>query len=128
MKVTFISGGALKSVQRISVVRPNSSGAAVRHVFVRANEDPDDVLKVTLVRPGLGAVKRLRLEMVSSGRKKQSSFLRPAERAVRKLAIREINIASDYLARHSRSNRKKANGWVKDLPRNVSRAFRTDGE
>jgi hypothetical protein len=82
---------------------------------------------VRVVRPGLGVVERLRVYRVPSGRRKrQSLLLRPLERRVRRLAKRELEIAADYLSRHERSNRRKSNGWIRDLRRNVVRSIRTD--
>ncbi|WP_156295695.1 hypothetical protein [Methylobacterium aquaticum] len=115
-------------MQRISMVNPGGrdEAGAVRTVFVRQDDDPEEVLKVSIVRPGFGVVKRLRIEVHAAGRKKQSGLLRPIERGIRKLAVREAEIATTYLARHDASNRRKTNGWVKDLPRNISRSMRSD--
>ena len=53
-------------------------------------------------------------------------MLRPLERSVRKLVLREAEIAQYYLSLHKRSNQRKRNGWMKDLPRNILRAVKTD--
>jgi len=64
----------------------------------------------------------------SSGRrkkkkkKKQAAALKPYEQATFKLAKRYDNATKVYRERHEKSNRKKKNGWLKDLPKNYSKA------
>jgi hypothetical protein len=55
-------------------------------------------------------------------KKKQSRGLKPLERAVRMLADANDRVAGSYTSRHRRSNRKKRDGWMKDLPINLSKA------
>jgi hypothetical protein len=129
VRVSFISGGSLKDVRRVTLIPRSGAGGArtVRHIYQRDDEDAGDALRVRVVRPGLGVVERLRVYRVPSGRRKrQSLLLRPLERRVRRLAKRELEIAADYLSRHERSNRRKSNGWIRDLRRNVVRSIRTD--
>ncbi|MGE0718087.1 MAG: hypothetical protein AB7P02_21755 [Alphaproteobacteria bacterium] len=126
MRVSFVSNESLKNIRRISVVRTGPDGGDVQDVYVRDDDDDDDSLKVAIVRPGLGVVRRLRLEKPAGGKKKQSRLLRPIEKKVRKLVKRELEIGNAYLERHERSNRREANGWIKNLPKNVIRAVRTD--
>ena len=124
MRVAFLSDDALKDVKRISVIRPGSG--EVHHLLVRGDDDADGSIKVTLLRPGLGVVRRLKLEQPSTGKKKQSRMLKPLEKGLRKLVKRELEIGADYLERHERANRRESNGWIKHLPRNVIRAVRSD--
>ena len=55
-------------------------------------------------------------------RKKQAAALKPTEKAVFKLAKRYDEASKVYKDRHSKSNKKKKNGWIKDLPKNYSKA------
>ena len=55
--------------------------------------------------------------------KKQSRGLKGTEKAVFKLAERYDKATTEYKDRHSRSNKKKKNGWIKDLPKNYSKAM-----
>jgi hypothetical protein len=55
-------------------------------------------------------------------KKKQARSLRPVERLVRTLSDGSDGFASSYARRHRKSNRKNRNGWLRDLPLNLSRA------
>jgi hypothetical protein len=57
-------------------------------------------------------------------RRRGSKRLRPFEKAVRRMSRAQGTMADDYLSRHERSNRRKKNGWMKDLGKNVSRSSR----
>ncbi len=57
-------------------------------------------------------------------RKKQSKALRPLERFVRKLVRSELAAGEAYIERHRLSNRRKTNGWVKDMGKNLKKAAR----
>ncbi|WP_318700463.1 hypothetical protein [Roseofilum sp. SID2] len=56
-------------------------------------------------------------------KKKQSSALKPSEKAVFKLAKRYDEASKEYRDRHEKSNKKKKNGWIKDLPKNYNKAM-----
>ena len=56
-------------------------------------------------------------------RKKQAAALKPLEKATFKLAKRYDEATKTYKERHSKSNKKKKNGWLKDLPKNYSKAM-----
>jgi hypothetical protein len=55
-------------------------------------------------------------------KKKSTAFIRPFERFTRSLADTADEATGTYLRRHKRSNRKRRDGWVRDLPNNVVRA------
>jgi len=55
-------------------------------------------------------------------KKKNSSALRPVERIVRKLAKSQVRMSDTYLKKHTRSNQKRKDGWLKDFASNVTRA------
>lgn len=57
-------------------------------------------------------------------RRRGSKRLRPFEKAVRRITTAQGTMADNYLMRHNRSNRKKKNGWIKDLDKNVYRSSR----
>ncbi|WP_414588376.1 hypothetical protein [Scytonema sp. PCC 10023] len=56
-------------------------------------------------------------------RKKQSKFLSPWEKTVRRAAKDQVKASETYLGRHERSNKKKKNGWIRDLNKNVSKSL-----
>ena len=61
-------------------------------------------------------------------RRKGARNLRPFEKAIRRLNVAQGTAAGVYLERHERSNRKKRNGWFKDLRKNGARAGRKGGK
>ncbi|BBL71302.1 hypothetical protein [Methylogaea oryzae] len=61
----------------------------------------------------------------SGSRKKQSKVLKPMERLVRKLVKSELAAAQTYLERHEQSNRRKSNGWLKNMGKNLKQAAKS---
>ncbi len=57
-------------------------------------------------------------------RRKGSRNLRPFEKVIRRINVAQGTAAGVYLDAHERSNRKKRNGWFKDLRKNLARANR----
>ena len=57
-------------------------------------------------------------------RKKASDNLRFLEKAVRRVADAQQGFHEAYREGHDKSNAKKRDGWVGDLPRNIERAGR----
>lgn len=76
---------------------------------------------VSVQRHSDGSVTRVRLSDSGGGRK-VSRRMRKMDRRLRKLARAEIVAANEYLRRHDRSNRKKRNGAMRDLPGNLRRS------
>lgn len=85
-----------KSVRRITVLRPDASG---------------QMEAVTLYRDG-------------GSKKKGTRAFKLVERAARRVATAQSKAAGDYLSRHEKSNRKKKDGWVRDLAVNSMKASR----
>ena len=57
-------------------------------------------------------------------KKRVSKEWRQVDKALRRLNKAQQEAASDYLRRHERSNRKKKNGALRDLSKNVMRSQR----
>ncbi len=57
-------------------------------------------------------------------RKKRSKGLRFIEKVVRRISRAQAATAGVYAERHERSNRKKKDGWLKNLIPNVVKAQR----
>ncbi|MDY7006749.1 MAG: hypothetical protein SWX82_23195 [Cyanobacteriota bacterium] len=55
-------------------------------------------------------------------KKKQSKALSPLEKSIFKMAKMTDKATTQYRERHEKSNRKKKNGWIKDLPKNYNKA------
>ena len=83
-----------RSVRRITVLKKDASGAlAPVTIFKRRNS-----------------------------KKKQTEALRIFERGTRYLADAQARAGASYLSRHRKSNQKRRDGWVRDLPVNFLRA------
>ncbi|WP_419897685.1 DUF6312 domain-containing protein [Roseomonas sp. USHLN139] len=128
--IVFDKAAVLRGVRKVSVVRIARNGRGKETVLFRAGRrDPieeilDDSVRVTVVRPGSGVIRAGDLDDAGPRRRKQAKFLKPLERSMRKAMRRQLGAAQIYLARHERSNRRKRDGWLKDLPRNIYRAVR----
>ena len=117
----------LRGVQRVTRVKIGGGGKRLLFRAKRFDDDDevwDDDVSVRIVNPRTGTVRHG--EVFQGGRKakKQSKALRPLERFIRKLVRRRLETAQNYLSRHQRSNRRRKDGWLKDLPKNVVRAVR----
>src|SRR6185437_9643507 len=55
-------------------------------------------------------------------KKKQTKGLKPIERLVRSVVDANDAFGSTYAQRHRRSNRKRRDGWLKDMAANISKA------
>ncbi|NER04431.1 MAG: hypothetical protein F6K17_18360, partial [Okeania sp. SIO3C4] len=55
-------------------------------------------------------------------KKKQSSTLSPIEKTVFSLAKMTDKATTAYRDAHEKSNNKKKNGWIKDFPKNSTKA------
>lgn len=60
----------------------------------------------------------------SRGKKKGTKLVRPIERIARSLAEASDAATGTYLSRHKKSNRKRRDGWVRDVPTNLAKAGR----
>jgi hypothetical protein len=88
----------------------------------------DSIVRVTLLTTD-SATNQLRpvvyYSKFPSKKKKVSKGLRPIERLVRHDAEVRKAVVDDYLERHSRSNERKKNGWLRDVGKNVFKALKT---
>lgn len=109
-RITVIGGSGAASITR-SAVRP-------RHLSL-ATED----IKFSVIDPER-RVSRGVVQLELGERKSQSAALRPIEKRIRRLVRAEHKALGHYLTLHDASNRKRRNGWVKDLARNVRRVIR----
>jgi hypothetical protein len=86
---------------------------------------PKSVKRITVLSPdAAGATTARTLYEKSSDKKKQTRILRPLETAARRVADAAAVYAETYAERHRDSNRKKRDGWVRDLNNNVMKAGR----
>ena len=81
------------------------------------------VRKVSLVKlDGSGVVVLHRGKKSRKKKKKQSWELKPFERASRRFSDANLAAAKSYSKRHRKSNRKKRDGWLRDMPGNMAKA------
>jgi hypothetical protein len=112
-------------VKRVTVLKPGEAGA--RAVYHRRSKDDDrqPIKRVTVIRrDGHGQIVSRDAYEGERKTKKQSKALRPVEREVRKVLEFQSDVIHNYLGRHRRSNEKRRNGWLSDMPSNMIRAVR----
>jgi hypothetical protein len=114
-------------VKRVTVLKGGEGGGS-RAVYRRRHDDDDDrhpIKRVTVIkRDGRGQIVSRDAYEGERKAKKQSKGLRPLERQLRKILEFRSDVIGNYLERHRRSNEKKRDGWLSDLPSNMIRAVR----
>ena len=81
------------------------------------------VRRITIFdRDSTGSLRPVVIYNRRRNKKKQTKGLRPFERAVRTIADANDAAASTYVVRHRRSNRKRKDGWLRDVIVNLSKA------
>ncbi len=65
-----------------------------------------------------------RVKNKKNKKKKGTAGLRFIEKLFRRNARANATMTTEYLDRHKRSNRKRRDGWLSDLPVNMFRARR----
>jgi hypothetical protein len=113
-------------VKRVTVLKGGEGG--VNRSVYRRHDDEDDrhpIKRVTVIRrDGRGQIIARDAYEGKRKKKKQSKGLRPIERELRKILEFRSDVISNYLDRHNRSNEKRRDGWLSDLPSNMVRAVR----
>jgi hypothetical protein len=117
-------------VRRVTVLKGGESGGS-RAVYRRRSDDSNNsddrhpIKRVTVIRrDGRGQIVSRDAYEGERKTKKQSKGLRPLERHLRKILEFRADVIGNYLDRHHRSNQKKRDGWLSDLPSNMVRAVR----
>lgn len=57
-------------------------------------------------------------------KRKQTAWVKPFEKAERRVLKAAERAAGTYRKRHDRSSRKRKDGWIDDAPKNAMRAMR----
>ena len=118
-----------RDIRRVTVIKAGASGSGARTVYRNRDDDDDDnrnpIKRVTVLkRDDRGhLVSRESFEGERRG-KRSSRNLRPMERGIRKLVDFQTRVLDEYMARHERSNERKRDDWLKDMPKNVFRAVK----
>lgn len=71
-----------------------------------------------------GAVARTVIYEKRDKKKRQSKTIEPIEMFIRRAADGTARCAESYVARHRESNKKRRDGWVRDLNDNMMQAGR----
>jgi hypothetical protein len=81
------------------------------------------VRRVTVLnRDGQGSVQALTLYKKGRKRKKVTRAFKPLERMARRFAAANDRAASTYFRRYKKSNRKRRDGWLREMPENMLRS------
>ena len=83
---------------------------------------PKAVKRITVVQVGPDAASSVEIYRADDKQKKQSKGLRVIEKLARQNALASRTFAETYADRHRRSNRKKRDGWLRDLAFNLIKA------
>ena len=84
---------------------------------------PKAIKRITVLKAGPdGSTSPVQVYRPKKKRKKQSKGLRVLERWTRRNAKASQTYADVYAARHKRSNRKRRDGWMRDLGYNLLKA------
>jgi hypothetical protein len=113
-------------VKRVTVLKGGEGGGS-RAVYRRRDDDDDrhPIKRVTVIkRDGRGQIVSRDAYEGERKSKKQSKGLRPIERELRRVLEFNSDVINNYLERHRRSNEKRRDGWLSDLPSNMVRSIR----
>ena len=80
------------------------------------------VRRVTVLKAGRDGVEAVTIFKQGRKKKKGTRAFRPIERLVRSVAKSNDAGAGTFLRRYKKSNRKRRDGWVRDMPANSMRA------
>ena len=83
------------------------------------------VLRVTVLERDANTGRMTPVVVFRNKKKRKSTReMKPIERIVRRIVDSQGSTANSYLSRHNTSNRKKRDGWIRDLNLNLARASR----
>ncbi len=112
-------------VKRVTVLKSGDEGSSRAVYHRRGDDDRQPIKRVTVIkRDGRGQILSRDAYEGERKTKKQSKALRPMERELRKMMEFQQDVIQNYLGRHHRSNEKRRDGWLKDMPTNMLRAVR----
>jgi hypothetical protein len=89
---------------------------------VRMSKGVEEI--IVLRRDEQGRLRKRTIYQRSKKQKKSTPSVGPVGRVMRKIVSGSESAAKLYLDRHDESNRKKSDGWLRDLPYNTYRAAR----
>ena len=111
----------LRGAKHVTLIGDGHSHRVIHSV--RLGSSAED-LKFTMIDTKKGEVTRGVIELPLGPIKKESRYMRPLERRVRRMVRRQYRALGRYLVLHDQSRRRKRNGWVKDLGTNLRKVIR----
>ncbi|AKT38850.1 hypothetical protein [Chondromyces crocatus] len=100
---------------------------------IKAKKLPKSVKRITILKtldqPALGGgLGRIEVKRKRKNKKQSKGLTRILERLARGQAKSSAKTAEAYLDRHRSSNKKRRDGWLRDLSYNLLRARRKGGK
>jgi len=114
----------LRGVEKVTVMKVTPDGRMSRRVIQVDDDDDDEDGIEYVVRHPSGRVREGVVREELGPLKKQSKRLKPIDKRLRKSVRRQMKMLDKYLTLHDRSSRKRRNGWVKDLGKNIMKSVR----
>ena len=111
----------LRGARHVTLVGDGHSHRVIH--AVRMGTSAED-LKFTVINTKKGEVTRGLIELPLGPIKKESRYLRPLERRVRRMVRRQYRALGRYLVLHDQSRRRKRNGWARDFGENLRKVIR----
>ncbi|MGE0225142.1 MAG: hypothetical protein AB7F35_18940 [Acetobacteraceae bacterium] len=115
-----------RGIRRVTVLKQGDDGPT-REVYRQHDKDDErhPIKRLTIVkRDERGRIISRDSYEGERRRKRSSRGLRPVERGVREILEFQVKVLDNYLGRHKRSNEKRRDGWLSDMPRNLFRAVK----
>ena len=113
----------LRGVDKVTLLTRAPGGQIKRNVIEVDRDDDEDGIEY-VVRGPTGQVRHGVMQEQLGHIKKQSKSAKPIDKRLRRSVRRQMKMLDRYLTLHDRSSRKKKNGWMRDLGRNIMKAVR----
>lgn len=113
----------LRGVDRVTILKTTPDGRMTRRVIEVDDDDEDEGIEY-VVRDPSGRVRHGVVVEELGPPKKQSKRVKSLDKRMRKSVRRQMKMLDKYLTLHDRSSRKRKNGWVKDLGKNIMKSVR----
>ena len=114
----------LSGVDRVTILKSTPDGKVSRRVIKVDNDDDDDDGIEFVVRDSSGGTRHGVVREELGPIKKQSKRLKPIDKRLRKSVRHQMKMLDKYMTLHDRSSRKRKNGWVRDLGKNIMKSIR----
>ena len=82
------------------------------------------IRRITVLKRGGNATEATTVYREPRKRRKSSALISPIEHAARRLVRAQIVWGQEALRRHNRSNRRRRDGWLLDVPVNLAESGR----